>query len=686
MTTIDFDNAKIEVSENDIEALSRIAYAEARNIAANTADSRSAYGSVIDVVLNRAVANRRSWGGDQIQDVINHSNRDRRTNRQTFMFSPHEEAGGLGWRGLLDPPEEVKKTVRSYVRDLGRGKSNIVGDATHFLNPHVSGVTAANRGGWAEDWRDWPAVGDGAVVHHFGNPDNVDVPDYWTDYGYGPIAESLSQAGFIGLDGRYVPGSGGDPSAPAGGLAIQRSSAPQAGTLGVPALAPVPIPAPRGLLAPPSPEITRSIAPQTANVPVPLSRPDADASIDPSRLNERFLPPAPAFANVPVPTPAPRASRGPSSSLVPHNASLPVVPQRTRANGLLGSPEAFASRKVGAQNIPYVAGQSSPDTSGRTDNLLSVEPQNGVPVPTSRPDRSGLGYDAVPADQLGNAQRSTAARVGSGLAPLAAGAVGGPLAGLAVRGLMRQAGRSGPGYFPDAPGTGSGGLLGGLFGSPTYATSGNRGDLQQAIFDEASTGGSKNSTGSKSFAGTGMNAIQGIMSTTGPGVANPSPVGLTAMSRSNPEVSVVSLGPMGYARETPHGVSIANPFGTSFHAGKQVAVDPTSRTGFSLVAIGTPGRRGVRSTSRGIGFGRGPSRGLASFFSSLFGPAMTTAPAPAVGPAAVSFAPGPTTGPLGFSTGGPGGSGFGFGGLGGSIGLSGPAFGGGAHSNSTDAR
>lgn len=294
-----------------------------------------------------------------------------------------------------------------------------------------------------------------------------------------------------------------------------------------------------------------------------------------------------------------------------------------------------------------------------------------------------FGYNAVPPGQLGDPPRSTTPRLARGLVPMVASALGGPLAGLAASGLMRHAERTAPGNFPDTPTERSGGLFGSLFSSdPVKGETSSVSDIV------------KSGPGSASYAGSGSHSIQGVMSSTGPGIANPS-IGTVAASRSNPGFSVVGLGPVGYGRQSSkYGwTETVGPSGTSFNPNTafEVTVDPATgrrsvsrvslTTGKRSVIASTPGRRG---TSRGFSFG--PARGLASFFSGLFGPVAT--PAPALGPEVVSFAPGPTAGPHGYSTGGLGAdsAGFGFGGLAGSFGPAGPAFGGGAHSNSTDAR
>lgn len=464
--------------------------------------------------------------------------------------------------------------------------------------------------------------------------------------------------------------------------------------------------------------------PQNAQIPESVFRGfNAGAlGLGPSSLAAKSLDPQPiqvalTGSDFPVPTPAPRARRqtAPTSSPRTSGPTPPTqsqlensgvldnaffastAPRQTPAIGLHNSPEAFTSLKAAQTSEPFDVPQVPFDVEPRQ----GPQPTGGlldVPVPTPRPDRGefgfdarqeepgGFGFDVVPGDQLGNPPRSGLAKAARGLTPYAASAVAGPLGGVAVKGLQAIGdwrARSDPGYFPDAPGEKSGGLFGNLFA--LEPVKGKTSTVSDII---------KSGPGSASYAGSGMSGIQGVMSSTGPGVANPS-IGTVAASRSNPGYSVVGLGSLGFGRQSSKFgyTEDVTPFGTAHHANTayETSVDPATgrrsvsrvdtRTGKkSLIAV-SPAPRGP---SRGLSFGRGPARGLASFFASLFGPAMT--PAPALNPAAVSFAPGPTTGPFGFSPGGPGGPGLGFGGLSGSFGAAGPAFGGGAHSNSTDAR
>ena len=56
--------AAIYVTECDMEALARLAYAEAENIARATGDLKAAYGSVAEAVLNRTMSGQGYLGRD----------------------------------------------------------------------------------------------------------------------------------------------------------------------------------------------------------------------------------------------------------------------------------------------------------------------------------------------------------------------------------------------------------------------------------------------------------------------------------------------------------------------------------------------------------------------------------------------------------------------------------------------
>ena len=187
----------------------------------------------------------------------------------------------------------------------------------------------------------------------------------------------------------------------------------------------------------------------------------------------------------------------------------PQAPEQTPANGLFGSPEAFASQKapkhaqepVGAFGMPQSPLDVATKRGGQEYGLPPVpglQPSSPAIAETTpgefgfdaaQEERGAFGFDAVPANQLGNPPRSTAGKIGRAVAPLAAGAIGGPLAGLAIGGAMRQAERIDSGYFPDAPRTG-GGLFGNLFGSaPVTGESKTVADILKSGPGSASYGG-----------------------------------------------------------------------------------------------------------------------------------------------------------------------------------------------------
>ena len=166
--------AALNVSEEDIDALARIVYAEARSIARETGDLKAAYGSALDVVLNRVAANQRHYGGQSIQDVIDHTN-----GGVYYQFEPIQRVRGNTWRNLDKPPQVVYDTVKGQLSALQRGTGgNVVGKATHFLNPDIRDTAPARRG-WASDWQSWPQIGIAPNSHRFGSADpGVVVPSY----------------------------------------------------------------------------------------------------------------------------------------------------------------------------------------------------------------------------------------------------------------------------------------------------------------------------------------------------------------------------------------------------------------------------------------------------------------------------------------------------------------------------
>ena len=61
-TANDVSRSVMEISEDDIEALARMAYHEAKNIADDIGDERAAYGSIVDAILNRTATGAKYLG------------------------------------------------------------------------------------------------------------------------------------------------------------------------------------------------------------------------------------------------------------------------------------------------------------------------------------------------------------------------------------------------------------------------------------------------------------------------------------------------------------------------------------------------------------------------------------------------------------------------------------------------
>lgn len=542
--------------------------------------------------------------------------------------------------------------------------------------------------------------------------------------------------------GRSTQPFGPDSSSPQNAAPIERALPDQQGFFpnSTPYISPSPISAPKGLGSVgdpglPDPTLVHRKGPspeaqvypgafaagvsqsEPAVLPEPIVRPVEAINAVSTPGQVQNSPPHLAGADVPAPQGRPFVSAN-ATALSSQATSLtgnPVTAPDWRGaprqaprqqfgpvGGLLGSPEAFASRKIGAQ----IAGL------GNTD----------VPVPPS--------YDGVSRAELssadlgvghpGRVERGGPDEVGPAANPVAAvfaGSVHGPADGTRVPSRERHStagipfatrlsgGVSGGpnkraqsifgGYLPDDPVHGVGG---GLFGEPkTRAYTAWRGRGPISALDTIKAG-----PGNPGYAGSGSKSIQGIMS-------GRAPAGFSAASRSTPGTSVTSLGPAGYAyTSTGYAYTdVTNPDGTtSHHPGMavQTTIGPHGKPQTSLVAVNPATNKAWGSKRNDFHKGwqakaqaryaaahaRAASKtaskatsglGLASFISGLFGPT-TAIGVPALAVATPTAAPGPG-GLLGgpFGSGPSGGVSGGFGG-----GVAGPAFGGGAHSNTTDAR
>ncbi len=274
-----------------------------------------------------------------------------------------------------------------------------------------------------------------------------------------------------------------------------------------------------------------------------------------------------------------------------------ITPMREEAGGMevsgVKSPEAFPSARAGAdQPLPEARASLAPN-----EPPVNMNPQPGSfreePTPT-----------LSPALQL---PEQTSPGIGKSLQKIFGG------------------------VLPDDP---KHGVHGGLFAEPrteAYAAWSQRSDPIK-VHDI--------SRGDPGYAGSGSNAIQAVIS-------GRAPFGFTATSRSNPDVTVTSLGNLGYAH-TNKGLGwteVTNPAGKSHHQGKAISVSvdpetgkksysfysPDPSTGFgSKRSQGWKSRQASRAAAEVTGGSRGTSGGIGGFLSGLFGGPV--GPGPVVAP------------------------------------------------------
>lgn len=174
-------DVSISISNSDIDALTRIAYAEAhsindyyiRNGLSAAEAGKLAYGSIVDSILNRVAAGL--FNETTIQGTINHSS----------QYEPITKAGG-NWQNLPIPSIEVRTIVENHIMARTQGEASIVGSATHYLNPTVGYTAPAWNGtgtsqGWGVSMQDKTIIGafsygdngtlaNNRFTHTFGNP------------------------------------------------------------------------------------------------------------------------------------------------------------------------------------------------------------------------------------------------------------------------------------------------------------------------------------------------------------------------------------------------------------------------------------------------------------------------------------------------------------------------------------
>lgn len=149
----------IYIDPKDLDALSRVAYAEAATIN----DPRK-YSSVADSIVNRTAAG--GWFGGDVQSVIN----------KPKQYTPVNPYGS--WTGLNKAPANVETDMARHMSERAFGAPSTVGDATHYLNPSVPSTAFAKKT-WAKEFGSWPSVGFGKLAHVFGAPDTPGgVPEH----------------------------------------------------------------------------------------------------------------------------------------------------------------------------------------------------------------------------------------------------------------------------------------------------------------------------------------------------------------------------------------------------------------------------------------------------------------------------------------------------------------------------
>jgi Ca2+-binding RTX toxin-like protein len=183
------DPVVIDPNSTDLDALSRLAVAEAANIESDyqtmfeaQGDSSTvatekamtlAYGSVIDSVLNRVAADALEYG-TTIQDVI-----DKNNGSGVYQYSSISTYG-TSWSDLPTVSSSVTDFVTSYLTARAGGQNSIVGDATHYYNPNISSPS------WGPDLQQTVDVSTGDSNEHiFGILPNTDaLPQAYTlEYG-----------------------------------------------------------------------------------------------------------------------------------------------------------------------------------------------------------------------------------------------------------------------------------------------------------------------------------------------------------------------------------------------------------------------------------------------------------------------------------------------------------------------
>lgn len=185
---------------DDVDALARVAYAEANDIfvyyknhGASDADAAAmSYGMVIDIVINRIASGSTAlYGGTTVSDVLN--------KEHAFSSVPVEDHVG-DWTQVAAVNSTTLGLVQDYLLSRATGAASIVNQATEYLNPTTDTGVAGWNGtlpgqGWGQSMLNMKyfgvdpvdtdgtiRLGDNLYTHIVGNANNLRPDPYTVSY------------------------------------------------------------------------------------------------------------------------------------------------------------------------------------------------------------------------------------------------------------------------------------------------------------------------------------------------------------------------------------------------------------------------------------------------------------------------------------------------------------------------
>lgn len=175
---VQFRGNVIAVTDQDIDALARVAHSEVGNFGMfGDAVLADALGAVVDTIFNRVVYPTTEFP-KTIQGVID----------QPKQFSAINPIGT--WKNLPQTPSKNFDLVLNHVQNRARGADSKIKGATHFFNPDTSNPS------WGQPIRDNP-------VAVYGKPKNSHIHGF--PKGYHPPESYAIQ---LGKDGTVFSGDG----------------------------------------------------------------------------------------------------------------------------------------------------------------------------------------------------------------------------------------------------------------------------------------------------------------------------------------------------------------------------------------------------------------------------------------------------------------------------------------------